>query len=92
MHLRRSSTCEESQRRPDDHARLEQQLQPARDRFGTLGEDDQTAFRDRLSAFVNLYAFLSQILPYGDARPGETVFIRTLLAASPATGSRRRSD
>ena len=57
----------ESQQRPDDHARLEKQLQPVRDRFGTLGEDDQTGFRDRLSAFVNLYAFLSQIIPYGDA-------------------------
>ena len=49
--------------RSDDHARLEQQLQPACDRFDTLDEDQQTEFRDRLAAFVSLYAFLSQIIP-----------------------------
>ncbi len=56
-----------AKRRPDDHARMEAQLQPAVGRFADLGEEDQTAFRDRLGAFVNLYAFLSQIIPYGDA-------------------------
>ncbi|MCY4614776.1 MAG: DEAD/DEAH box helicase family protein, partial [Chloroflexi bacterium] len=55
-------------RRPSDyHARLEALLQPTADRFGGLDEEAQTAFRDRLSAFVNLYAFLSQIIPYADA-------------------------
>ena len=48
------------------HARMEAQLQPARDRFLALGEDEQSAFRDRLGAFVSLYAFLSQIISYGD--------------------------
>ena len=56
-----------ARQQPGDHARIEACLQPARDRFQGLDEDDQTAFRDRLSAFVNLYAFLSQIIPYGDA-------------------------
>ena len=56
-----------AKRRPDDHARMEVQLQPARDRFSALDEEEQTAFRDRLGAFVNLYAFLSQIIPYADA-------------------------
>ena len=56
-----------SRQRPDDHARLEQHLQSARDRFQALDEDNQAAFRDRLGAFVNLYAFLSQIIPYGDS-------------------------
>ncbi len=56
-----------SKRRLDDHARMEAQLQPAVGRFADLDEDDQTAFRDRLGAFVNLYAFLSQIIPYADA-------------------------
>ena len=54
-------------RQPGDHARLEACVQPARDRFQGLDEDGKTAFRDRLSAFVNLYAFLSQIIPYGDS-------------------------
>ena len=56
-----------AKRRPDDHARMEAQLQPAVGRFADLDEDDQTAFRDRLGAFVHLYAFLSQIIPYADA-------------------------
>ena len=56
-----------AKQRPDDHARLEAQLQPAVDRFHTLDKDEQTAFRDRLGAFVGLYAFLSQIIPYGDS-------------------------
>ena len=46
---------------------MQAQLQPARDRFTALDEEEQTAFRDRLGAFVNLYAFLSQIIPYADA-------------------------
>ena len=55
-----------AKRRPGDHARMEAQLQPSRDRFRALDEEEQTAFRDRLGAFVGLYAFLSQIIPYGD--------------------------
>ena len=55
-----------AKRPPDDHARMEAQLQPAVGRFADLHEEDQTAFRDRLSAFVNLYAFLSQIIPCAD--------------------------
>ena len=56
-----------ARQQPGDHARIDACLQPTRDRFRGLEEDDQTAFRDRLSAFVNLYAFLSQIIPYGDS-------------------------
>ncbi len=40
------------QRRDRDHPRMQAQLQPARDRFGDLDEDEQTASRDRLGAFV----------------------------------------
>ena len=50
-----------------DHARLEAALQPARERFRELDLENQDAFRDRLGAFVSLYAFLSQIIPYGDS-------------------------
>ncbi len=55
------------QQRSDDHARLEQPLQPACDRFDTLDEDQQPEFPDRLAAFVSLYTFLSQIIPYADS-------------------------
>ena len=55
-------------KRPSDaHARMQAQLQPARDRFVALREEGQEEFRDRLTAFVSLYAFLSQIIPYADS-------------------------
>ena len=56
-----------ARREADDHARLEAALQPARRRFDALTEDDRTAFRDRLGSFVNLYAYLGQIIPYADS-------------------------
>ncbi|MXW29321.1 MAG: type I restriction endonuclease subunit R [Chloroflexi bacterium] len=55
-----------AKRSHDGHARIEVQLQPARDRFASLDEDEQTRFRDRLSTFVSLYSFLSQLIPYAD--------------------------
>ena len=66
----------QAKQRPGDHARMEAQLQPARDRFSALDEEEQTAFRDRLGAFVNLYAFLSQIIPYADSRPRTPLLVR----------------
>ncbi|MBF0178394.1 MAG: type I restriction endonuclease subunit R [Magnetococcales bacterium] len=50
-----------------DHAQLQLHLQPAVDRFKALTEDEQRlAFRDKLSGYVRVYAFLSQIIPYAD--------------------------
>ena len=51
---------------PSDHAALQAALQPALDRFGALDDDRQTEFHERLGAFVGLYAFVSQIIPYDD--------------------------
>ena len=48
------------------HAQLASLLQPTVERFRDLDDEGQKEFRDRLQAFVNLYAFLSQIIPYGD--------------------------
>ncbi len=48
------------------HAQLAGQLQPAVNRFRSMEDEEQTDFRDKLNAFVNLYAFLSQIIPYAD--------------------------
>ena len=56
----------QAKRQPDNHAHMVAQLQPACDRFSELNDEEQTAFRDSLGAFVNLYAFLSQIIPYAD--------------------------
>jgi type I restriction enzyme, R subunit len=53
--------------RPADHAELERQLQPAVDRFREIAEAERRGeFRDKLRGYVNLYAFLSQIIPYAD--------------------------
>ncbi|MEX2374735.1 MAG: type I restriction endonuclease subunit R, partial [Dehalococcoidia bacterium] len=50
-----------------DHALMEMRLQPAVDRFKALDdEDERRGFRDKLNAYVQLYAFLSQIIPYVD--------------------------
>ena len=54
------------QQQPTDHAALQAALQPALERFRHLGEDEQTEFSEQLGAFVGLYAFVSQIIPYDD--------------------------
>jgi len=52
---------------PADHAQMERHLQPAVDRFKAMPEEDKrSAFRDKLSGYVGVYAFLSQIVPYSD--------------------------
>ena len=52
----------------DYHPLLEKALALARGRFRELDDEDtQELFRDRLSAFVKLYGFLSQIIPYSDS-------------------------
>ncbi len=71
-----------ARQQPGDHARIEECLQPARDRFQSLDEDEQNAFRDRLSAFVNLYSFLSQIIPYGDSEQERLASFGRLLLPS----------
>ncbi len=66
--------------RMGSHARLQAHLQPARDRFGRLSDDQQAEFTDKVGAFVNLYAFLSQIIPYADSELEQlSAFGRALL-------------
>jgi type I restriction enzyme, R subunit len=56
-----------SKQNPSDHAQMQRHLQPAVDRFKALvDEKKRIEFRDKLNAYVNVYAFLSQIIPYGD--------------------------
>lgn len=51
-----------------DHAHMQRHLQPAVDRFKAINEEEmKLEFRDKLSAYVRLYSFLSQIVPYADA-------------------------
>jgi type I restriction enzyme R subunit len=46
---------------------MQRHLQPAVDRFKAIAaEDKREAFREKLSGYVRVYAFLSQIVPYAD--------------------------
>jgi type I restriction enzyme R subunit len=52
---------------PPDHASMQRHLQPAVDRFKAITDaDKKLAFSDKLNGYVKMYAFLSQIIPYGD--------------------------
>jgi type I restriction enzyme R subunit len=52
---------------PTDHARMQKHIHPAVDRYKLLEEENAQLFRDKLTAFINAYAFLSQIIPYSDS-------------------------
>ena len=47
-------------------ARIYALLDPAVERFKALDEEEQDEFRDALGRFVHVYAFLSQIVSFGD--------------------------
>lgn len=50
-----------------DHAHMQRHLQPAVDRFASIEEEEKRQeFRDKLSGYVKVYAFMSQIVPYAD--------------------------
>jgi len=48
------------------HARIHAALAPAVDRFRALEEEEQDGFREALTRFVRTYAFLSQVVSFGD--------------------------
>ena len=49
-----------------DHAEMYRHLAPAVDRFQALADNAQDDFRVALGAYVRLYSFLSQVLPFTD--------------------------
>ncbi len=57
-------------------------------RFGEADEEDAVVFRGKLNAFCKLYAFLSQIIPYGDGQLEKmALFGRLLLPCLRSDGS-----
>lgn len=51
-----------------DHAGMQLHLQPAVDRFKAMtDEPKRSEFREKLNGYVNIYSFMSQIIPYGDS-------------------------
>ena len=49
-----------------DHARMNACIDPAVGRFSELDEEEREEFRKTLTAFRNLYSFLSQVIPFQD--------------------------
>jgi len=50
-----------------DHAGMQHHLQPAVDRFKAMTDEAaRSEFREKLNGYVNIYTFMSQIMPYGD--------------------------
>ncbi len=70
-----------------DHRTMNGALDPAVSRFTVLQRDDEEAaelWRGKVHAFRNLYAFLSQVIPYQDADLEQLyVFLRHLAAKLP---------
>ncbi len=52
---------------PQDHARLNSCLDTAVERFMDLETEEQDDFKKSLTAFRNLYSFMSQIIPFQDS-------------------------
>ncbi len=72
------------------HGAVYAALDPARDRFLALDEEVQDAFRDLLVRFVNLYAFVSQIVSYVDRRlERDYLYARALNACLPGQQAER---
>lgn len=52
----------------NDHSKMQKFLQPAKTRFDQLyGKNEKQQFRDLLAAFVNLYSYMTHIIPWPDA-------------------------
>ena len=68
-----------------NHQKLNALIDLAVARFTALAEKEQDMFRGKLGAFRNLYAFLSQIIPYGDSELEKTyAYSRFLLTKLPS--------
>jgi type I restriction enzyme R subunit len=81
-----------------DHQAMNATLDPAVDRFAAMQEADEEQaelWRGKLNAFRNLYAFLSQVIPYQDSDLERLyTFLRFLSPKLPkrATGERYSFD
>ena len=70
-----------------DHREMNAVLDAVVGRFKEREEAEQEEFRGHLTAFRNLYAFLSQIIPYQDSDLEKLyTFVRSLVAKLPPPG------
>jgi type I restriction enzyme, R subunit len=69
---------------PNDHGQMHRLLDFPVERFGSLEPEKQELFRNQLTAFRSLYAFLSQIIPFQDSDLEKLYsFIRLLIPRLP---------
>ena len=67
-----------------DHARMNACIDPAVNRYNELDEETRDEFRKTLVAYRNLYAFLSQVIPFQDTDLEKLYsYIRFLLTKLP---------
>jgi type I restriction enzyme, R subunit len=70
-----------------DHRLMNAVLDAVVERFLDKEEGEQDEFRGQLTAYRNLYAFLSQIIPYQDSELEKLyAFVRNLIAKLPPPG------
>ncbi len=76
-----------------DHRAMNAVLDAVVQRFQDREEDEREEFRGRLKAYRNLYAFLSQIIPYQDSDLERFyAFVRALLSKLPPPGGGKAFD
>ena len=67
-----------------DHKQMNAVLDAVIDRFAQQDDEEREAFRGLLTAYRNLYAFLSQIVPYQDSDLEKFyTFVRNLISKLP---------
>ena len=70
-----------------DHRLMNAVLDAVVERFRDKEEGEEDEFRGQLTAYRNLYAFLSQIIPYQDSELEKLyAFVRNLIAKLPPPG------
>jgi type I restriction enzyme, R subunit len=70
-----------------DHRTMNGVLDAVIQAFNDRSEEEQDEFRGQLAAFRNLYAFLSQVIPYQDSDLEKLyTFVRNLIAKLPPPG------
>jgi len=76
-----------------DHRVMNAVLDAVVHRFGERDEDEREEFRGQLSAYRNLYSFLSQIIPYQDSDLEKLyTFVRNLILKLPPPGDGERFE
>lgn len=74
-----------------DHKVMNSVLDRVTDRFKNAEETEQEKFRGTLTAFCNLYSFLSQIMPYSDEELERLyAFLRNLSSKLPPPGDGKK--